>query len=201
MTGVSQQCETRSGVVLDFVRRYLAETSMSLSKFAQVVVEVYHARVPDPKRRIMQFHESADAVADYAANDQLIRRLMSERVNFPADLEEAFVLALPDPYQSDCLHALAARYDCLAVKIPVSESCDDLANFARILKETGDLVTALGPILADGKIDADDAGDAKFALQQIHEAQAELGQMSLRLINILPEHAASNVMQIGVRNV
>jgi len=200
MTGVSQQVDTRSGVVLDYVRRYLAETSMSLSKYAQVVVEVYHVRVPDPKQRVMQFHESADAVADYSANDQLIRRLVSERVNFPADLEESFVLALAEPYQSECLQALAERYCCLAVKIPVAESCEDTANLSRILKETGDVMSSLGPIFANGKIDADDAPHAKFALQQLNEAMAEMIQMSMRLNKILPDTAVSNVAQIGVKH-
>jgi len=196
--------ETRTITILRHVTNFLFSTSTTDSAFAMSVVEVYHQRVPVRAARIFDFHETNNPVKDMKANTQLVSRILNRVTRMPADLEEAFVLAMPAPFREPCMRDLAERYGLLAVHIPVAEPSEDLANLQRILKETGEAITALGPILADGKIDSSDGPYAKHALQQVHEAQAALLEMSVRITAILPEdqevvHGAGgcNVSRIG----
>jgi len=208
MKPVTQQfvpSETRTITVLRHVTNYLFSTSTTDAAFAMSVVEVYHQRVPVRAARIFDFHETSNTVKDMKANTQLVSRILNRVTRMPADLEEAFVLSMSEEFREACKRDLAERYGLLAVRIPIAEPCEDLANLQRILKETGEAITALGPILADGKIDLDDRPHAKHALQQVNEAQAALLEMSVRITAILPDNqevshdagGSGNVTRIG----
>ncbi len=179
--------EPRSHTVLRHVQAHLLASSISVETYAEEVRALYHARVTDPKARVMQFHSGGDAIKDMKANGQLIARILHRTVKMPVDLEEALVLALPEQPRGACLRELAERYDLLPAAIPHPTPSDDAANLSGILKETGEAIQALGPIMADGRVDEHDAPHAKRALIEINEALAALVTMQARITAILPE--------------
>ena len=191
--------EPRSVTIIRHVNNYLLSTSVSQEAFADDVKSIYHERIPNPKARVMHFHETGDAHKDMSANAQLLMRVINRRVKFPSDLEEAVVLAMPDDYRHQCISDLAARYDLLAAEIPHADSNDDLANLNCILKETGEAIQSLGPIFADGKVDEKDAPHAKHALKEINEALSALVSMQARITAILPDGNNNNVTSLDVK--
>ena len=179
-------CETRTVAVLRHVTNYLLSSSTSDMTFSVAVMDEYCRRVPNVNARVVPVHSSFDPLKDQRLNRQTVMRFVNREQRLPADLEESVVSVLPEPFQSDCLRDLSARYDLLAVRVVTHEPGDDVANLNRILKETGDMIAALAPVLADGVIDNDDRPYAKDALTKINDALAGLVEMQARITKILP---------------
>lgn len=70
----------------------------------------------------------------------------------PADLEDAWVMALPEPYRSDCEQALARRRGRVSVSMPEAGG-EDAAAMAQVMARSGELCAAWGQSLQDGVID------------------------------------------------
>ena len=181
--------EPRSDVIRRHVNNYFrTEKAATEESFADDVKGIYHDRVPNEKDRIIHFHEGGDASKMLVANAQLMFRIIKGAVKFPADIEEAVVLTLPEPYKGDCLAELAGRYGLLAAHVPDISCNESVSNISHLMKETGEAIEKLAPMLADGVIDENDAHLAKDALKEINDVFAELVQLQARITNILPEN-------------
>ena len=112
---------TRDQVIAHHVNMALRHcAAVTRESFADEVVDLYHQRTPLALRGI-QFHaveKGGDPYAVQRANAQLLFRMLQGPVRLAAELEEAVVLALPQPYQGACLSDLAARYGLLATPMP-----------------------------------------------------------------------------------
>jgi hypothetical protein len=93
----------RQSVVIAYTRRMLDETAMNANTFAMAVAERYLAMVaPDVRQVPFRLGEGDALVKAIKDNGQTLRRYMDGTVkSLPADLEDAWVLSLPEPYRSD----------------------------------------------------------------------------------------------------
>lgn len=159
---------TRAAVVSHHVELALRHrtagggTRLALETYACDVVGLYEQRTPLHSRHL-QFHGGGrDPYADMRANAQLVRRMLGDEapVRMPAELEEALVLALPEPFRAECLRELCDRYGLLAVRKPpmAGDMTGALRQPAALLREVGEALEALAPVLADGKVSREDDG-------------------------------------------
>lgn len=150
----------RSAVLFAHTRRMLDSTAMCVRKFSTALAEQYMARVPVDLRSV-PFRWGVtldDMIKAEKHNAQIVSRYMDGTVKvLPADLEDAWVLALPEPFRCACERDLAARRGRVSFQLP---DCDagDAEVIAPVLKEAGELCTVWGQVVADRTITADELG-------------------------------------------
>jgi hypothetical protein len=160
----------RSRAIVAHVRALLDETSVRQKSYAVRVVEIYHSLVP-PHARDVHFITEGDVHDCARANHQKLFRMINESFDdsrLPIDLEEPLVEALDEPYRHRCKVDLAARHGLLAVPLPSGNPRDALASLGAATTGFGEVITTVGPTLADGVIDAADRPylrDAQAALR------------------------------------
>ncbi len=162
---------TRTQTILSHVHDALRNTRLTERAFADAVVDVYHERTALHDRTV-EFHAGAtvDAVeAAQRANAQIFKRMVEGHVRLPADIEEAVVLALPEPYRRSCIAALADRMELLPIPKPSPQSRAQLATAADLLTECGDTLQRLAPMFDDGVIDFRDRPHAPAALRELDQ--------------------------------
>jgi hypothetical protein len=161
----------RSAIVFAHTRAFFDETGYCASQFGMEVAELYVARVaPDLREQGPNFKlgvTTDELCAAQRHNGQLIRRYMGgiELKVFPADLEDAWVLALPEPYRGDCERALARGRGMLPFWLAMGEGAASLSVGAMAV-EFGELVQALAPTLADGQFTREDLPHARRILDE-----------------------------------
>ncbi|HVT36314.1 MAG TPA: hypothetical protein VHE37_12045 [Nevskiaceae bacterium] len=158
--------ETRSETVSRFFDLVMRKTRMSKETFAQLVLEQYQARVPEPARSF-DFSADADVFRRAKVNGQHIGRLMDGTTRMPSDLEESVVFAFPEPYRSECVRDLALRYGLLDVPVPANTQISDMQRLSRLSSEFARVLDALGPMLDDGRLDQADAPHAELAMREL----------------------------------
>ncbi|WP_273081278.1 hypothetical protein [Stenotrophomonas nitritireducens] len=156
----------RSQVIYAYTHRLLNETATNANSFAMQVAENYFALVAphmrDKKAVPFRLGEGDDLADALKANGQALRRYMDGTVKtLPADLEDAWVLSLPEPYRSDCERDLAARRGLLPIRLAHIAADADTAGIGSLMADFGQLVTALTPAIADGVIDERDRPHAR----------------------------------------
>lgn len=183
--------ETRSQIVFRHMDTFVRRSGSSWPTLAAAVRAQYEARVPESLRRI-EFSHHLDAYERQRLDAQALRRFEDEvKFGLPADIEEACVFGLKDAGYSDfekLLADLADRYGLLAAPQPALAG--EVQDIGRLLKETGEAIQAVAPMLADGRIDERDQPYAKDALGQINDALAMLVSYQARIVAILPDQAA-----------
>lgn len=147
----------RQTVIYAITERMLRETGSNRRSFAMAVAEVYLAITPEDHRshafRITQGPRAED---DKKANGQILGRYLDGTVKtLPVDLEDAWVLALPQPYREECECELAARRGMLAVRMPQTPA-GTFASMGPLFKRYSSLVDALSPAVADGRLCPED---------------------------------------------
>ena len=148
----------RSAVLFAHTRRMLDSTAMCVRKFSTALAEQYMARVPVDLRSV-PFRWGVtldDMIKAEKHNAQIVSRYMDGTVKvLPADLEDAWVLALPEPFRCACERDLAARRGRVSFQRP---DCDagDAEVIAPVLKEAGELCTVWGQVVADRTITPDE---------------------------------------------
>jgi hypothetical protein len=172
------QCIFRAS---DVAREFAGEAErvgLPLCKFAARVVDAYHARVPQHDRET-KFHVATTNGTDEIfkvekANAQIIQRFKDGTVKFPLDLIEAWCDALPAPLDLECRRALARRMNLLGATIP-TEGDSATNGVADMAIEFGQTMQALAPLMADGRIDAnDDPRMVSKALRECNDLMAAL---------------------------
>lgn len=166
---------------------------------ADAVVEHYHQRTALHERTV-EFHagHTADAYEAAArANAQLLKRMLVGEVRLPADLEEAIVLALPEPQRRQCMAALADRYGLLAVPKPALEGDAQTQQIADLFREVSEAVQRIGPMFADGHIDHHDAALVPPAVRELLDVIAACTALIRTLHTATAPPSAANVSTIG----
>lgn len=168
MKGVRQFLPPRQQVVYAHTRRMLDATASNYTSFAMDVAERYLSMVaPDVRQVKLRTGEGVELIKAMENNAQVLRRYMDGTVKtLPADLEDAWVMALPEPFRGECERDLARRRGMLAVQMPADDEAAQAVGLARLAHEFGELMSALAPALADGKLDATDLPYARRILDE-----------------------------------
>ena len=168
--------EPRHQVIADHVALALSRCSMVERTYAQQVVDIYHQRTPD-SARTLKFHVTNDPYADQRANCQMVRRMLDGAVRMPVEIEEAMVLALPEPYRHHLMGELAQRLGLLAAELPSVDAAGQQHQVGDLLRDAGDALDKLSKMLDDGVLDERDeayAHDALVALSHLSARSATL---------------------------
>lgn len=159
MKAEAQFLPPRSAILYAHTRRMLDTSALCVRKFAMRVAEQYMQLVaPDQRQAKFRWGVTMeDVVRAEVHNAQILSRYMDGTVKvLPADLEDAWVLALPEPYRHDCERDLCRRRDMLPVRIPGETEAAQMVSLASLMGEYGQLLQAIAPALTDGQIDAAD---------------------------------------------
>jgi hypothetical protein len=157
----------RQTIVYGYTRRMLDETATNANSFALVVAERYLESVAPDVRQVKLKLGEGDALARAMKdNGQVLRRYMDGTVKvLPADLEDAWVTALPEPYRSDCERDLARRRGLLCVQV-VDSTADAVVSVGKLTSDFSELLNAIAPALADGRLDAADVVHARRIINE-----------------------------------
>lgn len=153
---LNPQHPCRTDVLLHHLERAIAETPLKEQHFAETLALNYHERVSEHARTIkMQPPTSAnfDEFADQRnAVTERLRRYRSGRQPIPADLEEPWVYALPEPYSTRARTTLARRYGFMAAERPdPSRVVQGPEALGRICFAASRTILDIGRALGDGR--------------------------------------------------
>lgn len=148
----------RQSVVYGYTRRMLDATAMNVQSFAMDVAARYCAQTaPDVRTVALKLGEGDALATAMRANAQVLRRYMDGTVKtLPADLEDAWVQALPEPYRSECERDLAARRGRYSMPMLEEGEGADAVGISKLMMEMGRLCEVLAPAMADGVLDEAD---------------------------------------------
>lgn len=154
MKRVPQFLPPRQSVIYGYTRRMLDETATNANTFAMVLAEQYLATVaPDVRTVPFRLGEGDELLKAMKNNAQILRRYMDCTVKvLPTDLEDAWVMALPEPYRSECERDLARRRGRFSIALADSMSGEEFASIGDVLTQAGELCTEWGKALADGTL-------------------------------------------------
>lgn len=145
----------RQSVIYAYTRRMIDESAMKAETFAMHLADQYLAIVADDVRGVPLKLGDADALGKAKKhNGQIVRRYMDGTVKvMPADLEDAWMLALPEPYRSECERDLAHRRGRMTFEVPClgAPGADAIAP---VLTESGELFVKWGGAMADNTLTA-----------------------------------------------
>jgi hypothetical protein len=187
MKPATQFLPPRQSVIYAYTRRMLDETAKNANSFAMAVAERYCAMTaPDVRHVALKLGEGDELFEAMKANGQTLRRYMDGTVkSLPADLEDAWVQSLPEPYRSNCERDLARRRGRYSFELPADSTSEDFAAIGDVMQQAGELVTEWGKSVADGKLDAaelarienesDDVIAALLRLRQYARERAKQG--------------------------
>jgi hypothetical protein len=146
----------RQAVLYAYTRRMLDETAVDATTFAMRVAEIYvDTTAPDVRQVKLRLGEGAELIRAMENNGQVLRRYMDGTVKvLPADLEDAWVLAMPEPYRSDCERDLARRRGRYSFELPSTTAGEDYTSIGRVMEQAGELCSEWGRSVADGHLDA-----------------------------------------------
>lgn len=178
--------ETRSECIWRHTQAMQFKGRHKMGAFAVEAVMHYHSTVPEAARTV-DFIVGSDG--DYVARarqywQQLQRWIDTEfTTRMPVDFEESWVAALAEPFRSDCIRDLAARYKLAAVSLPDGQSSPgcDMVKVATLMRGQSGVIDAIAPMVENGVIDAEDASHAPAALEAIDRQLEKLLTMKARI--------------------
>jgi hypothetical protein len=175
-------------VIYGYTRRVFDETAMNAQSFAMVLAEKYLA-LNAPDVRSVPFRLGDDLAADMRNNAQILRRYMDGTVKvLPADLVDTWVLSLPEPFRAECERDLARRRGLLPVRMVDAGVARDV-GLADLALEFGQLIEAISPALANGRIDGGDLPFARRILDESDDLISAVLAMRRQVQAILPDAA------------
>lgn len=203
MTNFPHTGETRSRTVLRHTRQAVKDDRLKVLPFSEQVAARYLADV-QPEDRTVPFRpdgETADSALKARGHNHKIvdRQLAGQIKTFPADLEDAWVASLPQPYRQRCERDLSARRGHLPVVDPraADGAHQQSAELSDLLREAGVSMSALAPIFEDGRVDARDLPHIGPAVEQLGSLLMTTLQLHQRLTRVLAEgQAPSNVTEL-----
>lgn len=187
MTPGAQSHSTASHVARDFHRRALL-SGMSAITFAQRLADAYHAATPLPDR-VIELHAGTTADAQLRAmkqNATTVSRLVSGAIRFPLDLVDAWAEALGARLGLEFRRELARGLGFLGAEPPTQAW--PASDIGTLVADFGETMRALAPLLADGRIDADDCPTLiRTALREGADLMAAWATVQARLQAAMPQ--------------
>lgn len=192
----------RQSVIYGYTRRMLDETATNANSFAMVVAEQYLGMVaPDVRTVPFKLGEGDALFAAMKANGQTLRRYMDGTVkSLPADLEDAWVMSLPEPYRSDCERDLAQRRGRHTMKVTAPTQAAEAASLGHLMVEFGQLCDALAPAMADGRISEADMPHARRILNESDDVIAAVLAVRRPVQDLLPGGGVNADVDGGARH-
>lgn len=196
--------ETRAHTIHHHVLMAVKHTGLDQQEFADEVVRLYIDRTPLHARHI-EFHQHVRGSDPYTvrrANEQLLFRMLkpSGPVRMPVEVEEAVVLALPQPYREECLRELSARYGLLAAAIPAGADAslsEQVRSPCELMRKAATAVERVAPMLEDnGLIGPEDYQHFPMALQAINEMLACAVTLSSQIAIAMHATASDNAATV-----
>jgi hypothetical protein len=206
MTNFQHTREPRSRTILRHTRQAIKDDALKVLPFSERVAEAYLAATA-PEDRVVGLKEQGDtmdsALSAKKHNGVVIDRLIKGVVKtFPADMEDPWVGALPQPHRQRCEQDLAARRGLVPVRDPRAAvtPAQQAGELSALLAEMGEVAIALAPIFADGKVDENDLEHIGPAICQVGELLTAGLQVHQRMAMVAIEaKAASNVATLKRR--
>lgn len=182
----------RQTVIYGYTRRMLDETATNANSFAMELAEQYHARVaPDVRTVPFKLGEGDALLSAMKANGQTFRRYMDGTVKtLPADLEDPWVMALPEPYRSNCERDLAQRRGRYSMHVVDQGEAGGVVSLGQLATEFGQLLEALAPALADGRLCQADLPHARRILDESDDLITAVVSLRRQVTGLLPEGQA-----------
>ncbi len=155
-------------IVADILNKMLRiDRAIKIEAYSQDVVDLYIKNTPDDKREI-EFRVGLDAVRDAANNAKIITRAIqwiyadSEKTRKTSilqitELQNSLILAMVEPYKTQCLHALLAPFNTIPMTIPKFTTIDDLDLFMKFVNTASASLNTLGLIMENKMIDHEDS--------------------------------------------
>lgn len=175
--------DSRTKTIVLYMQSFFHETGRSMESFADDVVRWYAANVR-AEHRTVEFHSGGDAYARLRANGQIVNRFLTGTLRLPVDLEEALIFALPADIRRELLRELAQRVGLMAAPLPDASGRHDVEQVGVLVREFGEAVAALGPVLGDGRIGADDAPHLRAAVREVEELIEQATALRARLLSV-----------------
>lgn len=174
--------ETRSQTIIRYTQMYMRNTGTSMPTMASLIAEEY-LNSTKQSHRMVKFHSGGDAHADMRANAQVIRRFIEGEHRLPCDLEESWVRALPDPYRTQLIGQLNARYGLLAVRMPQHIQEAHASGLARLMKDTGEAAEVVAQMLGNNKFGPEDMGRYNDAMRELDDVIVAAIELKNRIHN------------------
>lgn len=151
--------ESRSETIMRHTDAMFRELRMKPAAWSVDLIAEYHRLVPVEARTVTwQMDGLADRVM--AANGLTVNRFRGlyddNAIRFPADLQEAWVNCLREPYRNACRLDLAMRDGTLYVAIPDLVGCSDLESVSRVTMAYATMLHTVAPTMDDQVIDHKD---------------------------------------------
>lgn len=184
--------DSRQGVLAHHINHAL-HRGTTMRRYAGDVATHYLNTVPLHARQL-PLQITRDPIADERHNAQVVARWLDGTVRMPVEAEESLVLSLPEPFRAECQRELAERLGLLAAPLPLKDGARATVTTADLLRETGELMLALSPLFADGKVDAGDLPNARRAIRECDDMLGRLTTLRAELTTLLlADSAQSNV--------
>lgn len=184
--------DSRQGVLAHHINHAL-HRGTTMRRYAGDVATRYINTVPLHARQL-PLQITRDPIADERHNAQVVARWLDGTVRMPVEAEESLVLSLPEPFRAECQRELAERLGLLAAPLPSKDGARATVTTADLLRETGELMLALSPLFADGKVDGADLPNARRAIRECDDVLGRLTTLRAELTTLLlADSAQSNV--------
>lgn len=175
---------TRDQVLVAHAAQMIARTSLSQDDFAQALSGRLHQMIPAKAaaKDVPDFEalaRSNDTAAFLRASGAWLRRVnrwMGGEVDLPGWIEEAWVQALEGEYQERCLNELAGRHGLTGARALGGDGCP-VGVFGQLVARLGLAVELGSEILADGKIDAEDADALPVFVARLCSVEARCSEL------------------------
>ena len=186
MLGV-QRAPTRQAVLFVHAAVFRERTGTSHEAWSERVDAVYCQRVPEQNRQVKApgLHDRMNPALHQRllrAWDQKIYRYENGEQHLPAELEEAWVFALDEPFRTDCIRELSQRLGCYGAQIREPGAGGDHTAWGDALGSWGQITVLMGKVLADGRIDEHDREQLRALVPSIRSAQADLETLLRRAV-------------------
>ncbi len=170
----------RQDVIYGFTQQMLRDTGTNRRSFAMAVADLYLQLVAEDDREVpFRITLGGDGEADKKHNGQILGRYLDGVVKtLPANLEDAWVLSLPEPYQGNCERELCRRRGVLPIRLDSIDAARATAGVGELVSDFGDLMAAISPAVADGVIDERDRPHAPLIVNEAYD-------MLIRLVTFL----------------
>ena len=147
----------RQEVIYQHTKRMIVETGTNRRSFAMVLADNYLNMVAEDDQDVpFRITRGGDAAADKKHNGQILGRYLDGEVKkLPADLEDAWVLSLPQPYRHNCERDLAQRRGLLVVPRPFGGAMT-VASVATLVTKYAGMLEALAPAVENGRFGPED---------------------------------------------
>ncbi|WP_052317791.1 hypothetical protein [Frateuria aurantia] len=182
---------SRKDLVRSIARDAFNAGDLNLMNYADRIQELYFTLIPPASQDTNLRQPCDDATgerfeADRRHNRQIVERWVKGRVaEFPDDLEEPWVMALPDQWRDKALTELSARYGLLPAPIP--SGGHTAAWTGDIMQSMADVLRDFAPIAEDGVINHLDADDLPAFILSSAKAMGILSSMQRQASEALQE--------------